>query len=243
MPGVIVRVDDILVTGRTDEEHIKKLEIVLDRLQNKGMKLQKSKIQFMLNEVEYNGFTISKNGDKPTVKKVEAIHAAESPTNITELPSFIGLANYLRNFVPNFAEIVSPLYNLLKKETKWKWGKDENNSFNRLKDAICAEKVLKRYDPNSELVLQTDASGVGVGAAILQYNENGFLQPIAYASRILNKSENNYPQIERELLAVVFGVIKFRLFVLGRKFLLQTDHKPLTKICNEHEMITQLTSN
>ena len=135
------------------------------------------------------------------------------------------------------------MYNLLKKETKWKWGKDENNSFNRLKDAICAEKVLKRYDPNSELVLQTDASGVGVGAAILQYNENGFLQPIAYASRILNKSENNYPQIERELLAVVFGVIKFRLFVLGRKFLLQTDHKPLTKICNEHEMITQLTSN
>ena len=85
MPGVIVRVDDILVTGRTDEEHIKNLEIVLDRLQNKGMKLQKSKIQFMLNEVEYNGFTISKNGVKPTVKKVEAIHAAESPTNITEL--------------------------------------------------------------------------------------------------------------------------------------------------------------
>ena len=102
---------------------------------------------------------------------------------------------------------------------------------------------MNRYDPNGDLVLQTDASGVGVGATILQLNENGFLQPIAYASRILNKAEQNYPQIERELLGVVFGVPKFRLFVLGRKFLLQTDHKPLTKICNEHETIPQLVSN
>ena len=102
-------------------EHISNLETVFKRLQEKGLKLQKSKIQFMLSEVEYNGFTISKNGVKPTVQKVEAIHAAEAPTNINELRSFIGFANYLRNFVPKFAEIVSPLYQLLKKESKWRW--------------------------------------------------------------------------------------------------------------------------
>ena len=112
-----------------------------------------------------------------------------------------------------------------------------------MKNAIGTEEILKRYDPNGDLVLQTDASGVGVGATILQTNEKGFLQPIAYASRVLTKAEQNYPQIERELIGIIFGVIKFRLFVLGRRFLLQTDHKPLTKICNEHETLPQLVSN
>ena len=100
---------------------------------------------------------------------------------------------------------------------------------------------MKRYDPEGDLVVQTDASGVG--ATILWTNEKGFLQPTAYASRILDKAERNYPQIERELLGVVFGVTKFRLFVLGRRFFLQTDHKALTKICKEHETIPQLILN
>ena len=103
--GVLVRVDDILITGRTGEQHLKNLKVVLDRLEKKGMKLQKSKIQFILQKIDYNGFTISKNGVKPTIQKVEAIHAAESPTNVTELRSFIGLANYLRSFVPNFLKL------------------------------------------------------------------------------------------------------------------------------------------
>ena len=196
IPGVAVRVDDILITGSSDSEHLENLENVLSRLQEKGLKLQMSKVQFMLNEVEYNGFAISKDRVKPTVQKVEAIHGAEPPTNFGELRSFIGLANYLRNFVQNFAEIISPLYKLLKKEVIWKWGVIENNAFNRLKDAIGTHKVLKRYDPDGDLVLQTDASGVGVGATILQTNTKGFLQPIAFASRILNKAERNYPEIE-----------------------------------------------
>ena len=186
------------------------------------------------NEVEYNGFTKSKNGIQPTVQKVEAIHGAEPPTNIGELRSFIGLVNYLRTFVQNFADIIAPLYKLIKKDSTWKWGQTENEAFNKLKNTITTDGVLKRYDPEGDLVLQTDASGVGVGATILQTNEKGFLQPIAFTSRTLNKAERNYPQIERELLGIVFGVTKFRLFVLGRKFLLQTDHRVLNKICNEH---------
>ena len=232
--GIVVRVDDILIIGRTDTEHLHNLEIVMHKLQEKGLKLQKDKVRFMLSEVEYNGFSISKYGVRPTIQKVEAVHGAEAPTNTTELRAFIGLARYL------FAEIIFPLYQLPKRETKWRWGKTENDAFNSLKNAIGTEEILKQYDPNGDLVLQTDTSGVGVGDTILQTNEQGFLQPIAYASRVLTKAEQNYPQIERELLGIIFGVIKFRLFVLGRRFLLQTDHKPLTKICNEHETLPQL---
>ena len=241
--GVVVRVDDILITGKTDAEHLNNLEEVLKRLHDKGLKLQKSKVQFMLSKVEYNGFDISKNEVRPTVDKVEAIHGAEAPNNVTELRAFIGLANYLRNFIPKFAQIMFPLYQLLKKDIKWKWTKTENDAFNSLKNSIGTERNLRRYNPQGDLILQTDASGVGVGATILQTNEEGFLQPISYASRVLTKAEQNYSNIERELLGVIFGVTKFRLFVLGRKFLLQTDHKPLTKICNEHETLPQLVSN
>ena len=105
------------------------------------------------------------------------------------------------------------------------WGKTENGDFNSLKNAISMEEILKWYDPNGDLVLQTDASGVGVGATILQTNEKGFLQQITYALRVLTNAEQNYLQIERELLGVIFDMIKFRHFVLGRRFLLQTDHK------------------
>ena len=143
IPGVVLRVHDILVTVKSDTKHLQNLEMVLTRLQEKGLKLQKSKFQFMLSEVEQNGFIISKYGLHPTIGKVEAIHGAERPTNISELRAFIGLANYLSNFVPKFTEIISPLYNLLKKETKWKWGTLEKDAFSWLKDAIGTEEVLK----------------------------------------------------------------------------------------------------
>ena len=241
--GVVVRVDDVLITGQNKKEHIQNVREVFEKLRQKNIKLKRNKVKFMLKEVEYNGFTISQNKVQPTPQKVEAIHSAEAPNNVGELRAFIGLANYLRNFVPKFAEVMAPLYLLLKKEVKWRWGKIENEAFNAIKDAITTENALKRYDPNGDLILQTDASGVGIGATILQTNEEGFLQPVAYASRILSKAEQNYSQIERELLGIVFGVIKYKLYILGRKFLLQTDHDPLTKICNEYETTPQLVSN
>ena len=116
----------------------------------------------MLHEVEYNGFIISKDGVKPTTSKVEAIHGAEAPENINELRSFIRLANYLRNFVKKFAEIMAPFYKLLTKGRKWSWTKKENDAFNAIKDAISTEEILAHYNPNKELVVQTDASGVDV---------------------------------------------------------------------------------
>ena len=108
--------------------------------------------------------------------------------------------------MPDFARIASPLYRLLRKGTPWEWGKPEQDAFGNIKATLCSDSILFLYDPTAELVLQCDASSVGVGAALLHPGPDGSLQPVAYASRILNSAEQNYSQIERESLAIVFGV-------------------------------------
>ena len=194
----------------------------------------------MLDKVEYLGTTISAAGISPTAEKVQAIKDAAPPTNVSELQSFLGSANFLRKFVPDFAKLASPLYGLLRKEVPWSWSKLEQDAFDNIKAALCSDSVLRHYDPMAELVLQCDASSVGVGAALLQPGPDGALQPVAYASRILNNAEQNYSQIERESLAVVFGVTKYRQYLLGRHFKLLTDHKPLITVLGEHKPVTQL---
>ncbi|KAK3734690.1 hypothetical protein QZH41_002110 [Actinostola sp. cb2023] len=204
LPGCCVYIDDILITGETDEIHLKNLHGVLQRLQESGLKLKRDKFHFMMNEIVYLGFSIAAAGVSPTKEKVQAIQDAAPPTNVAELQSFIGAANFLRKFVPDFARIVFPLYKLLKKGVPWKWGKAEQDAFVNIKAAMCSDTVLRHYDPAIELVLQCDASSMGVGAALLQPGPDGMLEPVAYASRTLNQAEQNYSQIERESLAIIF---------------------------------------
>ena len=242
LPGCVVYIDDILITGSSDEEHLHNLRQVMNRLQLKGVKLKKDKFDFMLNEVNYLGFVISAAGISPTQDKVKAIHKAKPPTNVSELQSFIGMANYLRQFIPSFAEIMSPLYKLLRKNAIWSWGVREQKAFTKIKASITSEQVLRHYDPDAPLVLQADASSIGVGAVILQ-PENGTLKPVAFASRVLTEAEKKYSQIEKESLAIVFGVTKFRQYLLGRHFTLKTDHKPLITLCGEHKPVPQMASS
>ena len=242
LPGCCVRIDDILVTGETDAIHLENLHRVLQKLQDCGLKLKKEKFHFMLEEVIYLGMSVSQAGISPTKEKVQAIKDAEPPSNVAELQSFIGSANFLRKFVSGFAAILAPLYKLLRKETTWKWGKEEQDSFKKIKEAMCSDTILRHYDPSAELVLQCDASSIGVGAVLLQPGHDGSLQPVAFASRTLNQAERNYAQIDRESLAIVFGVTKFRQYLLGRHFKLLTDHKPLITLLGEHKQVPQLAS-
>ena len=135
-----------------------------------------------------------------------------------------------------------PLYKLLRKGTPWKWSKTEQEAFTTIKSALCSDSILRHYDPAAELVLQCDASSTGVGAVLLQPGHDGSLQPVAYTSRTLNAAEKNYAQIERESLAIVFGVTKFRQYLLGGHFKLLTDHKPLITLLGEHKSVPQLAS-
>ena len=128
------------------------------------------------------------------------------------------------------------MYRLLRKETPWKWAKPEQEAFDNIKAALCSDSVLRHYDLTAELVLQYDASSVGVGAALLKPVPDGTLQPV------LNSAEPNYSQIERESLAIVFGVAKFRQYLLGRHFKLLTDHKPLITLLGEHKPVPQLAA-
>ncbi|XP_068680361.1 uncharacterized protein [Montipora foliosa] len=179
------------------------------RLLECGLKLNSNKFHFMLDQVLHLGTTISAGGISPTKERVKAIRDAEAPANVSELKSFLGSANFPRKFVPDFARIASPLYQLLRKETPWKGGKLEPEAFNNLKATLCCDSVPRQYDSTSKLILQCDASSVGVGATLLQPGPDHSLLPVANASRILTSAEQNYSQIERESLAIVFGVTKF----------------------------------
>ncbi|PFX14106.1 Transposon Tf2-6 polyprotein [Stylophora pistillata] len=166
-------------------------------------KLVEEDIVEKLDKVVYLGTIISVAGISPTKEKVHAIQQAAPPASATELQSFLGNANFLRKFVPDFAKIASPLCRLLRKGTPWEWGKPEQDAFDKIKAALCSDSTLLHYDPAAELVLQSDASSVGVGATLLQPGPGSFLQTVAYASRILNIAEKNYSQIERESSAIV----------------------------------------
>ena len=242
-PGCVVYIDDILVTGADEAEHRRNLARVLKRLQEVGMKLKAEKFHFMLDNIVYLGHTLSAAGIAPCPDKIKAISNAQSPTALNELQSFIGSANYLRKFIPNFASIMSPLYALLKKDTVWKWSDVEQHAFAEIKRALCSTEVLAYYSNAKSLKVQVDASGVGLGAVLLQEESPGEFRPIAYASRVLAHAEKNYSNIERESLSLVFGVSTFRQYLLGRKFTLETDHQPLVKLFGCTEGVPHLVSS
>lgn len=242
LQGVCVYLDDILVTGRTSEEHTANLHAVLQRLHANGITLKREKCQFFLPEVEYLGFVVSKDGLKPTEAKVKAIKEADAPKCLSELRSFIGLVNYYSRFLPNLADKMAPLYCLLKKTQKWKWTDRQQSAFEKIKQELSDEVLLAHYNADDELILTCDASPFGIGAVLQQRTHDGSVRPIAFVSRTLSQPEKNYAQIEREGLSIVFGTEKFRHYLLGRRFTLETDHKPLLTLFGEHKGIPEMAS-
>ena len=230
IPFVICYLDDILVTGRSEEEHRKNLEEVLSRLQRHGIRLKKEKCRFFSKSVEYLGHVINAEGVHTSPTKVKAIIEAPPPRNLQELRSFLGLINYYAKFISNLSSSLHPLHALLKVGQSWKWTGDCEEAFQLAKLSLIAAPVLAHYDPSIPLVVATDASAYGVGAVLSHRYPDGSERPIAYASRTLSSSEHNYAQVEKEALSLVFGVQKFHQYLYGRHFSLQTDHKPLTTI-------------
>ena len=233
--NVVVYLDDLLVMGRDEAEHLVNLDRVLQRLQENGLRVKESKCEFGKTQIEYLGHVLDEKGVYPSQDKVRAIHEAPAPTNIKELRAFLGLVNYYGRFVPQQSTVLAPLYSLLKDETTWRWSKTEQDSFNKCKRLLTSDKVLMHYTPHLPLALACDASAYGIGAVIQHTTPDGKEHPVAYASRSLSPAEKKYSQIEKEALSLVFGIKKFHQYLWGRQFDLITDHRPLLTLFGEHK--------
>ena len=209
IPNVICYIDDILVTGSSDEDHYQNLARVFKRLQQHGFHLKQDKCAFMQDSVEYLGHKIYAKGLQALPGKIEAITNAPEPRNLQELRSFLGLLNYYGKFLPNLATLVHPLNTLLQHDKCWKWSAECAQAFQQAKQALSSASVLAHYDPTLPLTLAGDASVYGVGAVISHTLPDGSEKPTAFASRSLSTSERNYAQLEKEALSLVFGVKKF----------------------------------
>ncbi|XP_028166425.1 uncharacterized protein K02A2.6-like isoform X2 [Ostrinia furnacalis] len=230
MSDVVIFYDDILIKSKNIISHLKTIEQVLEILQTNGLKIKKSKCNFLSEHVEYLGFIIDKKGLRTNPEKIKPIIDMPPPRNTTELKSFLGMVNFYGKFVKNLASYLSPLYNLLKKGKHYYWGKEENNYFLTIKKLLCSTSVLVHYNIAWPTVVTCDASAHGLGAVLAQRAPDGSERVVAYASRALTSAETNYSQIHKEALAIIFSVEKFHQYLYGRKFILRTDHKPLVSI-------------
>lgn len=243
LAGVNCYMDDAIVYGRDQQEHDQRLIALLTRFREHGVRLKKSKCEISKQSLLYLGHVISDGCILPSKEKVRAILEAPKPTNITELRSFLSLVSYYGKFIGDLSTAASPLYALLQKSAKWNWTKSCENSFNSLRRAITADSVLIAYSSELPLVLECDASPTGIGCALSHVTVEGTRRPIAFASKTLTASEKNYSQIEREGLALVFGVKKFHRYLFGRKFILVTDHKPLLMVMGPKGHIASVSSS
>ena len=237
IPHCLNQRDDVLLGGRNAEEHQQVLRTVLQRARDHGVTFNEDKCEFEKEEIEFFGHLFTKDGLKPSPDKVKAIKECKAPQSKEEVRSFLGMASYLDNFIPNYASIAAPLHRLTRKETKFHWGKEEHEAFQKIRENLSDEKTMAYFDPNKQIILRTEASyNEGLSAALLQKTENG-MQPVHYISRPMTETEKKYSQTEKDALAIKWAKDRLRVYLLGApRFTIVTAHKPLLPLFNKVKM-------
>ena len=242
LEGVVVYLDDILVSGANSNEHLKNLKALLKQLNEKGLRCNLDKCVFAQPSIEYLGHIFSNKGIGKG-PKVDAVMKMPAPTNVSSLRSFLGSIQFYNKFLPNLSTTVEPLYNLLKKNVPWKWASEEEVAFKKLKNILSNETLLAHFDPTKKIGIACDASDVGIGAVLFHHYEDGSERPIANASKTLSPTQRKYGQIQKEALAIIFALKKFHQFLYGRRFILVTDHKPLEALFGPTKPTPALAAN
>ena len=223
--GTRVYIDDILIWGRNREEHDARLERVLKIARDNNVKFNLSKCKFGRTELQYMGHIISKNGIAPNNCIIKDILEIPQPSNKTEIQRLLGMLTYVSKFIPNFSSETQALRELVKKDNEFEWTNKQEMAFQNLKQMLTSKPVLQFFDVTKNVTVSVDASKSGLGAVLLQNR-----LPCAYASKAMTECQTRYAQIEKELLAICFGLERFHNYIFGKKITVETDHQPLISI-------------
>lgn len=224
----VAYVDDLLVISSSFSDHISHLQQVFTKIREAGMTLNFKKSCFCRTEVKFLGYVLSTRGISPDPKRIEAVQKFGTPRNVKQLQSFLGLCNFDRRFCHNYANLTQPLMGLLKKGRKWSWSQTEQTAFDSVKQAFLHLNQLTHPTADKPYFVNTDSSEKAIGAVLYQYNDDGERCVLAYASRLLRPAECNYSTTEREALAVVWALQRWRVYLLGVPVTVETDHEALS---------------
>ena len=235
IPGVVNASDDILIHAPTSEEHDQRLEKVLQQLKSKNLTTNIKKKKIKQNKVCFFGLIIGAEGVEMDPRKVAAIQHFSRPQSVTDIRSFLGMTNWCSRFIKNHSDLAEPLRRLMSKEKfqKFDWNTSCDKAFTKMKQSLMRVEKLAYFDPCLKTTLLVDASPTGLGGILAQDDVNGKRRVIAYASKALNPTQQRYSQTEREALAIIWACEHYRMYLLGARFNVITDHKPLVSIFNK----------
>ena len=232
--GVVTSMDDILICGKTREEHDRRLIMVLKRAWDANLRLNPKKCMFGVNSLTFMGDVYSAEGIKIDPEKVVAIQKMEVPTDKTGVQRFLGMVNYLGRFIPDLSEETVNLRALTHSKSIWNWSSSHEKEFVKLKKLISNDQIMKFYDPKLPIKISSDASKSGLGCVLMQKHGEHFC-PVSYASRSMTHAETRYAMIEKELLGICYAFERFHQFVYGHgDVMVETDHKPLIPLFNKN---------
>lgn len=220
IPFVKVYVDDV-------NEHLGHLEEVFNIISTNNLTINRDKCEFFQRSIEYLGFIIADNQIKPSRNKIDCVMNFPVPSSKKELKSFLGLANAYRSLIANYAEETSLLYDLLKNKNKFVWSDKHQSQFEKLKNILIGEPVLRIPDLSKRFIVRTDASNLAMGAVLQQEDDEGNRYVVEYFSKKFNNCQMRYSTIEKEATGLKAAIDKWSIYLKGKKFSLETDHRPL----------------
>ena len=226
--GVDVYVDDVIIAARTAEEFVSRVEETLLRLQQHNLRVKKSKCKLGEDTIVYLGHKIDGTGVQLTEDRKHAFAQLKRPTSTAEIRTFIGVTNYFRQFIENFAIIAAPLTKLTKKNQKYTWGTEQEQAYNMIKDKLINSPVLHHINYSHDIVVQSDASLNGIGAILWQQHKSTKQRfPVCYLSKQLTDQQKKWSAIEIEAYAIYYAITHWSEFLLGHPFIVETDHANL----------------